>query len=207
MTLPLPPVPLEGAVVRLEALTPAHTPALADFALDPALWTWGLTPLATEADVAVYVARAVAEREAGLSVPFAVVLRATGRVVGATRFGSLAPEHGRAEIGWTFYDPAVQGTAVNPDTKRTLLAHAFETWGLTRVEFKTDALNARSRAALRGIGAVEEGILRAHMRTATGRVRDSAYFSILADEWPAVRAHLDAKVAARLAAGGDAAPS
>ena len=185
--------------MRLEPLSPAHVPALAAFALDSSLWTWGLTPLATVEDVATYVARAVAERESGQSVPFAVLLQASERVVGSTRFGSLAPEHGRAEIGWTFYDPAVQGTAVNPAAKRTLLTHAFETWGLTRVEFKTDALNTRSRAALRGIGAVEEGVLRAHMRTASGRLRDSAYFSILASEWPAVRAHLDAKVANRLA--------
>lgn len=190
---------LTGHVVRLEPLQTAHLDGLRRFALDPALWTYASTPMNTDADLVGYVAHAVSQREAGAAAPFAVVRLDDGAVVGSTRFGSIAWPDRRAEIGWTFYDPAVQGTAVNTDVKRTLFAHAFDAWDLLRVELKADARNARSRRAMAAVGATYEGTLRQHMRTADGGQRDSVYYSVLASEWPAVRAHLDARLARRLA--------
>lgn len=197
--LPLTPVTLTGAHVRLEPLAPAHLDALCAVGLDPALWTLSLSRIATRDDLGRYVGRALADRDQGTALPFVHVERASGRVVGSTRFGNYAPEHRRVEIGWTWIARPWQRTAINTDAKRLLLAHAFDTLGVHRVEFKADARNQRSRAALLRLGAVEEGTLRGHMVTDTGYVRDTVYFSILVDEWPAVRARLDA----RLAAGDD----
>ena len=122
------------------------------FALDPSLWTYALSTMRDEGDLAMYVARALALRGDGAAVPLAVVRLSDGAVVGSTRFSSLSAIDRRVEIGWTFYDPAVQGTAVNSDVKRLLLGHAFEAWRLLRVEFKADARSAhenRRRAPAR----------------------------------------------------------
>ena len=194
---PLTPVTLEGTHVRLEPLAELHVDALCAVGLDPALWELSLSHVATRDDMRRYVADALAEQARGAALPFAHVERATGRVVGSTRLGNYAPEHRRVEIGWTWVAAPWQRTAVNTEAKRLMLAHAFEVLGAHRVEFKTDALNHRSRAAVRRLGATEEGTLRGHMVTDRGRVRDSVYYSILADEWPAVRARLDARLADR----------
>lgn len=192
------PVTLEGRGVRLEPLSLAHLPGLCAVGLDPELWRWTLSVVADEAAMRGYLEAALADRAAGTALPFAVVERATGRPIGSTRYGNIDAAHRRLEIGWTWYGRAWQRTAVNTETKLLLLRHAFETLGCQRVEFKTDALNSRSRAALARIGAVEEGTLRRHMVTASGRVRDSVYFSIVDAEWPAVRAGLEARLAGPL---------
>jgi RimJ/RimL family protein N-acetyltransferase len=166
--------------------------------LDPDLWRWSLEPVQGAGDLRGYVERALAERDRGVSLPFAIIDRAGGRAVGSTRYGNIALEHHRLEIGWTWIARPWQRTAFNTETKWLLLRHAFETLGCLRVEFKTDALNEQSRAALLRIGAREEGTFRAHMVTTEGRIRDSVYFSILAEEWPAVGAAL----LHRLARGG-----
>ena len=209
---PAPPAPpaapdplrptLTGRVVRLEPLSADHTEGLLRFALTPSLWRFSISAMRDEGDVAMYVARALAERDAGAAVPLVVVRRSDGVVVGSTRFAELSAADRRVEIGWTFYDPAVQGTAVNADTKRAMLGHAFDTWRLLRVEFKADARNERSRAALAAVGATFEGTLRRHMRTASGGQRDTVYYSVIADEWPDVRARLDARIAAKMTADG-----
>lgn len=191
---------LTGRVVRLEPLGIAHLDGLRRFVFDPALWTYATMPMTTDTDLAAYVAHAVAQRDAGAAVPFAVVRLSDGAVVGSTRFGGLSWPDRRAEIGWTFYDAAVQGTAVNTDVKRCLFAHAFDTWDLLRVELKADARNERSRRAMAAVGATYEGTLRQHMRTANGTQRDSVYYSVIASEWRSVRAHLDERLARRLAA-------
>lgn len=193
---PLAPVTLAGDHVRLEPLAAAHLDALCAVGLDPALWALSLTRIATRDDMRRYVDTALDERARGVSLPFVQVEPRGGQVVGSTRLGSYDARHRRVEIGWTWIAPAWQRTAINTAAKRLLLAHAFETLGLNRVELKVDALNERSRAAVRRLGAVEEGTLRRHMVTDTGRVRDSVYFSVVADEWPAVRAGLDARLAA-----------
>lgn len=138
---------------------------------------------------------ALAAQAAGTEVPFVTIEQATGRVVGSSRYLALAPAHLRLEIGWTWIDPEMQRTAVNTEAKLLGLGHAFDTLGLRRVEFKTDALNEQSRAAILGIGAQFEGIFRKHMVMASGRARDSAYYSVIDTEWPDVRAHLQARLA------------
>ena len=184
------PIVLTGKHVRLEPLTAGHVEGLARVGLDPELWRWGLSTLATADDMRAYVEIALGEQLRGVSLPFAVVDLASAEIIGSTRYGNIAPADRRLEIGWTWYAASHQRTAANTETKLLLLTHAFETLGAMRVEFKTDALNLRSRAALVRIGAVEEGTFRKHMVAAGGRVRDSVYYSIVDTEWPAVKARL-----------------
>jgi RimJ/RimL family protein N-acetyltransferase len=184
------PVVLEGSLVRLEPLTLAHHAALCEVGLDPELWRWIPTTIRTADDMRRYIETALGEQAAGRSLPFAIVERAGGRAIGSTRYGNIEPEHRRLEIGWTWLGNAWQRTGCNTECKLLLLTHAFEALKYQRVEFKTDALNARSRAAILRIGAKEEGVFRKHVICDSGRIRDSAYFSILDDEWPAVKAAL-----------------
>lgn len=193
---PLAPTPLVGRHVRLEPLAESHLDALCAVGLDPALWTWALARMESRDDMRRYVEAALAERARGTAMPYVHVDLASGRVAGSTRFANYAPEHRRVEIGWTWLAPAWQRTALNTEAKRLMFAHAFDVLGVGRVELKADARNERSRAAMRRLGAVEEGTLRRHMTTASGYARDTVYYSVLADEWPAVRAHLDARLAA-----------
>lgn len=183
---------LDGRVVRLEPLSLAHLDGLCAVGLDPELWRWTTSQVVTRDDMRDYIATALQWRDEGTAIPFATVERATGRVVGSTRLANIDRANRRAEIGWTWIARPWQRTAVNTEAKLLMLRHAFESLGCIRVELKTDALNDRSRAAIRRLGAVEEGTLRHHMITATGRLRDSVYYSILAGEWPAVRARLEA---------------
>ncbi len=189
------PVTLEGRHVRLEPLSLAHHDRLCAVGLDAELWRWGLSTLATPADMRAYIETALAWQAQGTAVPFAIVARATGQVVGSTRYANIERADRRLEIGWTWLARAAQRTLVNTEAKYLLLKHAFDVLGCIRVEFKTDALNERSRAALLRIGAKQEGILLSHMVTASGRIRDSMYFSIVAGEWPAVKAGLEQKLA------------
>jgi len=189
------PVTLEGRHVRLEPLSLAHHDRLCAVGLDAELWRWGLSTLATPADMRAYIETALAWQAQGTAVPFAIVARATGQVVGSTRYANIERADRRLEIGWTWLARAAQRTPANTEAKYLLLRHAFEVLGCIRVEFKTDVLNEPSRAALLRIGAKQEGILRSHMITASGRIRDSVYFSIVAGEWPAVKAGLEQKLA------------
>ena len=135
-----------------------------------------------------------ARRDAGLDVPFAVVDRRSGKAIGSTRFLTLRPEHRGLEIGWTWNASSAWGSGANAEAKLLLLRHAFETLGCMRVEFKTDALNERSRAALEALPARFEGIFRKHMLVRDGAVRDSAYYAITDEEWPAVKANLERRL-------------
>ena len=137
-----------------------------------------------------YASSALDDQQKGIALPFITRDRATSRIVGSTRFGNIDTANRRAEIGWTWVAPSWQRTYVNTEAKLLMLMHAFETWNCIRVEFKTDALNERSRQALARIGAYEEGIFRNHMITETGRFRDSVYFSIIDSEWPSVKKNL-----------------
>jgi RimJ/RimL family protein N-acetyltransferase len=185
---------LEGARIRLEPLGEGHHGALCAVGLDDELWRWSPRPLRTPADMAAYIAFALAERTAGGALPFAIIEKATGQAIGSTRFGAIEPAHRRVEIGWTWLGRSWQRTAANTEAKYLLLRHAFETLGCIRVELKTDALNVRSRAAIRRIGAQEEGTLRSHMITASGRIRDTVYYSILDGEWPGVKRNLEVRL-------------
>jgi RimJ/RimL family protein N-acetyltransferase len=184
------PVTLRGATVRLEPMTIGHAPALARVGLEPELWRWIPTPVTTADEMRAYVASALDELRRGVSLPFVIIDQASDQVIGSTRYANIDAIDRRVEIGWTWITSAFQRTAANTEAKLLLLSHAFETLRVNRVEFKTDALNEQSRNAIRRIGAVEEGIFRKHKVTASGRVRDSVYFSIIDTEWPAVKARL-----------------
>jgi len=192
----LEPVVLEGEHVRLEPLSRAHVGPLARVGLDPELWRWTTSLVRDEEEMRRYVEAALALQQGGSALPFAIVHRPSGEVAGSTRYGNVALPDRRLEIGWSWVARPWQRTPVNTEAKLLLMRHAFETLGMNRVEFKTDLLNERSRAALVRIGATQEGIFRRHMITETGRVRDSVYFSVIAEEWPRVRAHLEAKLSA-----------
>jgi RimJ/RimL family protein N-acetyltransferase len=185
------PLVLEGVHVRLEPLAKAHLAGLAQVGLEEELWRWIPTPVRTQEEMAVYIETALAEQERGVSLPFAIVGKATGRAIGSTRYGNIDRTHRRVEIGWTWVAREWQRTAMNTEAKYLLLKHAFETLGCIRVELKTDSLNERSRAAILRIGAREEGIFRNHMITYTGRIRHTVYFSIIDSEWPAVKARVE----------------
>src|SRR6267143_2114962 len=197
MEMVVSPVTLEGAYVRLEPLAKAHLAGLAAVGLDEELWLWIPVSVRTAEEMAAYIETPLQERERGVSLPFALIEKAAGRVVGSTRYGSIDRAHHRVEIGWTWVAREWQRTAMNTEAKYLLLRHAFETLGCIRVELKTDSLNERSRAAILRIGAREEGIFRNHMITASGRVRHSVYFSIVDSEWPAVKARLFSRLNSR----------
>jgi RimJ/RimL family protein N-acetyltransferase len=198
------PVVLEGRWVRLEPLTIEHAPALAEAAAGDRS-TFGLTSVPEGLDATRrYLEGLLAEQAAGVRLPFATVLAASGRVVGATTFLDLqywaVDERPPgvpvvAEIGSTWLVPAAQRTPVNTEAKLLMLTHAFETWRAQRVSFKTDARNARSQAAIERLGAHADGVLRRHTPAADGGLRDAAFYSILLEEWPVVRAHLQSRLA------------
>lgn len=190
----LKPTVLEGAHVRLEPLSPAHLDGLCAVGLDSELWKWIPTPVRDREEMKAYVELALDEQRRGLTLPFATVLKAEGRVVGSTRYANISLKDRRVEIGWTWIGKAWQRSTVNTEAKYLMLRHAFETLGCFRVELKTDALNDRSRNAILRIGAKQEGIFRKHMLTHSGRMRDTVYFSILDDEWPEVRRRLEERL-------------
>ena len=189
---------LEGRIVRLEPLSPAHEQGLWDASRDPQTWRWlsVLQPQTPEAWHA-YMEQALAAAEEGREIPFSTVSQAAGRPIGSTRFLALRPEHRSVEIGWTWLHPSAWGTGANVEAKLLQLRHAFESWGCRRVELKTDALNERARGALEALGAAFEGIHRKHMVVRAGESRDSAWYSVLDDEWPAMRARLELRLSGK----------
>jgi len=189
------PVVLEGRKVRLEPLMLEHVARLAEVALDPSIWRWTIARPTDEAGVRAWAETALANRAAGSEFPFVTLEASTGRPIGSSRFMNIALEHRRLEIGWTWVAPAWQRTGANREAKLLMLGHAFDTLGCRRVEFKTDSLNEPSRTALLGIGAQFEGIFRNHMVMPDGRMRHSAYYSVIDEEWPAVRDGLERSLA------------
>ena len=191
---------LTGKHIRLEPLEHRHLDGLvAAAAGEPALYQWSPVPQGP-ASAAAYIDTALAWRDAGTAVPFAIVRLADGEVIGSTRFWNIEcwgwpkghPRHGRStpdacEIGYTWFAPSAIRTAANTEAKQLMLTYAFETWKVLRVCFHTDARNQRSRAAIARIGGKEEGILRAHRMAADFIPRDSVRFSIVEAEWPEVR--------------------
>jgi RimJ/RimL family protein N-acetyltransferase len=183
---------LAGRHVQLAPLEAAHADALRAAAADGALWTIPYTsvPGPEAGAMEAYIAMAHAQREAGVSLPF-VVQDAAGRVVGATRYYDLDAAVPRLKIGYTWYAASAQRTGLNTEAKRLLLGHAFEALGCACVALETSHLNLRSQAAIARLGAHRDGVLRAHQRHKDGSLRDTVVFSILAEEWPAVRGRLD----------------
>jgi RimJ/RimL family protein N-acetyltransferase len=186
---------LEGRIVRLEPLAARHGDDLYEASRDPRVWRWlPIVQPQTREEWQEWLDDAQARVEAGLDLAFATVLRATGAAVGSTRFLALRPEHRSLEIGWTWLAPSAWGTGANPEAKLLQLEYAFEVLGCRRVEFKTDALNERARPALAGLPARFEGVHRKHMLVRGGENRDSAWYSIVDDEWPAARDALERRV-------------
>ena len=195
MLAELTPVLLEGTHVRLEPLTLEHLDALCEVGLDEELWRWIPIQVRTREEMRAYIQLALELQAAGSALPFATIERSTGRAVGRTRYMNIDRPNRHVEIGATWIGRPWQRTAINTEAKYLMLRHAFERLGCLRVELKTDVLNEKSRNAILRIGAKQEGIFRNHVVCASGRVRDSVWFSVIDREWPQVKAALDAKLA------------
>ncbi len=189
------PVTLAGQYVRLVPLTMDYLDGLWEVGQDAELWKWIPYQVKTRDEMKTYLQTALNWQAIGTALPFVTIEQKTERVAGSTRFGNIDAANHRVEIGWTWIGKAWQRTPVNTEAKFLMLRHAFEVWRCIRVELKTDRLNERSRAAIVRIGAKEEGIFRHHVITESGRLRDSVYFSIIDDEWPEVKARLQALLA------------
>jgi RimJ/RimL family protein N-acetyltransferase len=185
---------LEGEIVVLEPLGREHEEELRAIAADPDIWRW-MTVRGHEPEIFTsWLDLTLTAAEEGREAPFAIRLRETGGIVGSSRYLSLRPEHRGVEIGYTWHIPDVWGKGVNVEAKYLLLRHAFEDLGCMRVEFKTDALNERARAALAALPARFEGIFKSHMLVRDDTVRDSAWYAVTEGEWPAVRANLERRI-------------
>lgn len=192
---PLSPFTLTGRFVQLEPLSLEHVPGLAIAGRDPSIWQYMLYGAVTdEAAMHAWVEDLLQRQARGGDLPFAVIQRESGRPVGATRYMEIRPPHRGLEIGGTWYQVEYQRTMVNTESKYLLLRHAFEVLGCIRVQFKTDVRNERSQRAIERLGAVREGVLRNHLITPDGTVRHSVYYSLLADEWPAVKTGLEERL-------------
>jgi RimJ/RimL family protein N-acetyltransferase len=186
--------PLVGRLVRLEPVTAEHEPALWAAAQDARIWETTHLLIRTQDDFAVWMENALDEHARRVAAVFATTDAATGRVLGSTRFGTLRPEHRSLEIGWTWLNPTAWGTGANVEAKLLMLTRAFEVLGCVRVEFKTNARNERSRAALEALPAQLEGVHRKHMIVRDGERRDSAWYAVIDDEWQAVKANLERRL-------------
>lgn len=187
------PVALRGKHVALEPLALEHVAGLQAAATDGELWKLWYTSVPSPDQAQAYVEKALALRDAGLAMPWAV-RDGTGEIVGSTRYGNVDAENRRVEIGWTWYAKRVQRSGLNTEAKLLLLTHAFETLGCHAVEFRTNWFNHASRNAIARLGAKQDGVLRGHMRMPDGSYRDTVVFSILASEWPQVKRHLQFKL-------------
>jgi N-acetyltransferase len=186
------PVTLDGKLVRLEPLSEAHVPGLAEVGLEPDIWRHMLYGnVDTEAKLLAFVRDLLGRQARGTDLPFTVILRESCRPIGCTRYLNIDVANRGVELGGTWYGHAYQRTGVNTECKYLLLTHAFETWGCIRVQLKTDLNNVRSQTAIERIGAVKEGVLRNHMMRPDGTIRDSVIYSVVDCEWPQVKARLE----------------
>jgi RimJ/RimL family protein N-acetyltransferase len=188
-------VSLEGRYVRLEPLSEIHSGELSEAVADGKLWELFVTLVPRVADIDAFIEDAIAAHNSGDGLAFATIDKASGRVVGSTRFMKTNLANKRLEIGFTFIAKSYQKTMINTEAKLLMLTHAFEVMGLNRVEFITDYLNNASRNAILRLGAKEEGIMRNHMIMPDGRVRDSVLFSITHYDWAGVKQNLCYKLA------------
>lgn len=185
------PVVLEGKVVRLVPLSLEHEDDLVEAGVDEEVAQYLPIPLTPRVNLHHWLETSLDSARAGTELPFAIIDCANGRAIGSTRVLDIRPEHDAVEVGYTWYGKIWWRTSVNTECKYLVLRHLFEDVGCKRVTLKTDALNVRSRRAIERLGAVHEGVLRKHMIVQNGRNRDSAYYSILDDEWPAVKTRLE----------------
>ncbi|MGW6877172.1 GNAT family N-acetyltransferase [Streptomyces xanthophaeus] len=184
----------DGGRVRLEPLGHRHHDGLCEAVRDGSLWELAVTLVPHPDEVRGFITEALAARAAGTQLAYATVDTSSGRIAGSTRLMAIQSAHRRLEIGWTFLGRSWQGTGVNTEAKLLMLAHAFESMGMNRVELLTDVRNTRSRAAIAGLGATHEGTLRRHMVMRDGWVRDTAVYALTRPEWPASKAALEARL-------------
>ncbi len=187
------PVTLEGNVIRLEPLALHHREELCAAICDGELWKLYVTLVPHPDNIDAFFEQASTHYQLGDGLPFAIIDKASNKVVGSTRFMKANLPNKRVEIGYTFLGKSWQKTGINTEAKYLLLTYAFEQLDMNRVELITDYLNATSRNAILRLGAKEEGILRSHMVMPNGRVRDSVLYSIVKHEWPGIKQHLEAK--------------
>ncbi len=187
-------ITLEGEVVSLQPLRESHADAMVNAAADGKLWELWFTSVPNADTVASYISFALSEKAAGRAMPFVVVLKETGQIIGSTRYCNAEPASKRVEIGYTWYARSYQKSAVNTECKRLLLTHAFEELDAMAVEFRTHWHNHPSRAAIARLGAKQDGVLRNHRRDADGCYRDTVVFSIINQEWPTVKKGLQFKL-------------
>jgi N-acetyltransferase len=192
------PIALLGHVVRLEPLSVSHVSDLAAAGSDPSIWRlMPYPPVTDEATMGNWVRTALDNQSKGTDLPFAVIHLASGRAIGSTRYLDIQRRNRGLEIGGTWYGVAYQRTAVNTECKYLLLRHAFETLGCIRVQLKTDLRNERSQRAIERVGGVREAVLRKHVIMPNGYQRWTVLYSIIDDEWPAVKGQLEALMQSR----------
>jgi RimJ/RimL family protein N-acetyltransferase len=189
------PVTLEMGGVRLEPMTAGHAPALEAAAADGELWNLRITSVPAPGETAAYVAAALKGQDQGHMLPFVAVDVASGRLIGSTRYHDIVQPIERLEIGYTWYGKSWQRTHVNTTCKLLLMTHAFETLGAKLVGWRTDNYNFASQKAIERLGARKDGVLRHHAPRRDGTVRDTVMYSLLAGEWPEVKAHLQYQLA------------
>lgn len=189
------PVTLERDGVRLEPMTVAHRDAIAAAAADGELWNLWYTSVPEPAQVAQYVADALAGQGAGTMLPWVVRDVGSGAIVGSTRYHDIMAASDRVEIGYTWYGASWQRSRVNTVCKLLLFTHAFDTLGCQVVGLRTDNFNFRSQRAIEALGAKKDGVIRHHMARRDGTARDTVIYSVLATEWRDVRRHLEARLA------------
>lgn len=195
----LDPMRLEGGQVRLEPLARDHLEGLRLAAADDSVFTHLSVSLAAPGSLERWLEQALEAQARDEALAFATRRLADGQLVGSTRYMNAVPAHRRVEIGWTWLAREAWGGPINVESKILLLGHAFERLGAHRVEFRTDLLNVRSQAAIAALGATKEGVFRRHMVVRNGRVRDTVQYAILDEEWPAIRARLEARLAEKVA--------
>jgi RimJ/RimL family protein N-acetyltransferase len=186
------PVELVGERARLVPMEAKHAEALFEAGRFPEIWAYMPMKVETAGDMERMVTEALAAKEKGTELPFVVEDQESGRVVGSTRFLDIQTAHRQLEIGWTWYTPDVWRTRINTECKYLLLSYCFEELALVRVQLKTDGRNKRSQRAIERIGGVKEGVLRRHRILPDGYIRDSVYYSVIAEEWPGVKQRLEA---------------
>jgi N-acetyltransferase len=196
MILALPRITLETDRFQLRSMTPEDVPALSSYTqTEPQLWKYALVPMTGPDDMRLYVDEALEQHALMKTMPFVVIEKTSGEIVGSTRFYDLQLQYGYTQLGYTWYTQRLHGSGINAHCKYLLLQYAFEELNLERVEFRADTRNAHSLAAMRKLGCIEEGILRNHLPTADGTRRDSIIFSILKAEWHAsVKAGLEKRL-------------
>lgn len=199
MTAWLTPVTLHGRHVVLEPLSLAHRPEFQAIVGDPRIFTHLTVDLGAPGELDRWLDHALGAMAKGEALVFAKRRAADGRLIGSSRYMNVAAQHRRLEIGWTWLVPEAWGGPINTEAKLLLLSHAFDTLKAHRVEFRTDARNTRSRAAIAALGAVQDGLFRRHMVVRDGYVRDTVQFAVTDEDWLAVRARLEARLAAKAA--------